>query len=32
MSYICFPKQAREFLEKRKAKEENIVTYVIEPM
>ena len=32
MSYICYPKQAREFLEKRKAKEENIVTYTIEAM
>ncbi len=30
MSYICFPKQAREFLEKRKAKEENIAVYSIE--
>ena len=29
MSYICFPKQAREFLEKRKAKEENIAVYSI---
>ena len=32
MSYICYPKQAREFLEKRKAKEENIATYTIEAM
>ena len=32
MSYICFPKQAKEFLEKRKAKEENIRTYTIEAM
>ncbi len=30
MSYICFPKQAREFLEKRKAKEENVAVYCIE--
>ena len=30
MSYICFPKQAKEFLEKRKAKEENIAVYSIE--
>jgi len=30
MSYICFPDQARKFLEGRKAKEENIATYVIE--
>ena len=30
MSYICFPVQARKFLEERKAKEENIATYVIE--
>ena len=29
MSYICFPDQARKFLEERKAKEENVVTYVI---
>ena len=32
MSYICFPKQAKEFLEARKAKEENIATYTIEAM
>ena len=32
MSYICFPKQAKEFLEKRKAQEENIRTYTIEAM
>ena len=32
MSYICYPKQAREFFEKRKAKEENIATYTIEAM
>ena len=32
MSYICYPKQAKEFLEKRKAKEENIRTYTIEAM
>ncbi len=30
MSYICFPKQAKEFLEKRKAAEENVCTYSIE--
>lgn len=30
MSYICFPEQARKFMENRKAKEENIVTYSIE--
>ena len=30
MSYICFPKQATEFLEKRKAAEENVCTYSIE--
>ena len=30
MSYICFPKQAKEFLEQRKAKEENIAVYSIE--
>ena len=30
MSYICFPDQAKKFLEERKAKEENIATYVIE--
>ena len=30
MSYICFPDQARKFLEKRKAEEENVCTYVIE--
>ena len=32
MSYICYPKQARDFLEARKAKEENIATYTIEAM
>ena len=32
MSYICFPDQARKFLEQRKAKEENIATYTIEAM
>ena len=32
MSYICYPKQAKEFLEARKAKEENIATYTIEAM
>ena len=30
MSYICFPDQAKKYLETRKAKEENIATYVIE--
>ena len=30
MSYICFPDQAKKFLEERKSKEENIATYVIE--
>ena len=30
MSYICFPDQARKFLEKRKADEEKVCTYVIE--
>ena len=30
MSYICFPDQAKKYLEARKAKEENIATYVIE--
>ena len=30
MSYICFPDQAKKYLEARKAKEENICTYVIE--
>ncbi len=30
MSYICFPDQARKFLEDRKAKEENVATYTIE--
>ena len=29
MSYICFPDQAMKFLEGRKAKEENKVTYTI---
>ena len=29
MSYICFPDQATKFLENRKAKEENKVTYTI---
>ncbi|MDD6160189.1 MAG: oxaloacetate decarboxylase subunit alpha, partial [Oscillospiraceae bacterium] len=29
MSYICFPDQARKFLEGRKAREENIATYTI---
>ncbi len=30
MSYICYPKQAKEFLQKRKEKEENIAVYSIE--
>ena len=30
MSYICFPDQAKKFLEKRKADEEKVCTYVIE--
>ena len=30
MSYICFPNQAKAFLEDRKAKEENVATYTIE--
>ena len=30
MSYICYPDQAMKFFEDRKAKEENICTYVIE--
>ena len=30
MSYICFPVLAKKYLEDRKAKEENIATYVIE--
>ena len=30
MSYICFPDQAKKFLEERKAKEENVCTYTIE--
>ena len=29
MSYICFPVQAKKFLEDRKAKEENVCTYTI---
>ena len=29
MSYICFPDQARKYLEGRKAAEENKVTYTI---
>jgi oxaloacetate decarboxylase alpha subunit len=32
MSYICFPDQAKKFMEDRKAKEENIATYTIEAM
>ena len=32
MSYICFPKQAKEFLENRKKQEENIATYSIVAM
>jgi oxaloacetate decarboxylase alpha subunit len=30
MSYICFPKQAKDFLEKRKADEERICSYTME--
>lgn len=30
VSYICFPDQAKKFLEDRKAKEENVATYTIE--
>ena len=30
MSYICYPDQAMKFFEDRKAKEENVCTYVIE--
>ena len=30
MSYICFPNQAKAFLEARKAKEENVAVYSIE--
>ena len=30
MSYICYPDQAMKVFEDRKAKEENICTYVIE--
>ena len=30
MSYICFPKQAKDFLEKRKAEEERICKYTME--
>lgn len=29
MSYICYPDQAKKFLEERKAKKENIATYTI---
>ena len=32
MSYICFPKQAKDFLEKRKAEEERICKYTMEAM
>jgi oxaloacetate decarboxylase alpha subunit len=32
MSYICYPDQARKFLEQRKAKEENVAKYTIEAM
>ena len=32
MSYICYPDQARKFLEQRKAKEENVARYTIEAM
>ena len=30
MSYICFPDQAKKFLEERKAREEKVCTYTIE--
>lgn len=30
MSYICFPEQAKKYLEARKAAEENVVSYSIE--
>ena len=30
MSYICFPKQAKDFLEKRKADEERVCKYTME--
>ena len=30
MSYICFPDQARKYLEKRKADEEKVCVYTIE--
>ena len=30
LSYIAFPNLAEKFLEERKAKEENVVTYSIE--
>ena len=29
MSYICFPDQARKFLEERKVKLENVAAYTI---
>ena len=32
MSYICFPVQAKKFLEKRKEEEEKVATYTIEEM
>ncbi|MGM9650999.1 MAG: pyruvate carboxylase subunit B [Faecousia sp.] len=32
MSYICYPDQTLAFLKERKAKEENVATYTIEPM
>ena len=32
MSYICFPTQAKQFLEDRRAREEHVVTYTIEAM
>ncbi len=30
MSWICFPDQAKKFLENRKAKEENVAVYTIQ--
>jgi len=32
MSYICFPDQAKKFLEERKAREEKVCTYTIEAL
>ena len=32
MSYICFPEQARRFLEERRVREENAAVYTIEPV